>query len=244
MSLTNERAAVLADQHFAALAAGDAALAARCIHPAHVNHMAADEPPACTTPGVAGFLATSAWLRLAFSDLSFQIIELTADGDRTMAHVRMSGRQTGPFVVFPPGARPVVFAPTGRAFGVRQVHVFRHRDGRHGEHIAVRDDLSMMTQLGHLPPSPKVAWRMARTALTGYRARAVREAIRVSADAAAGVAAAEPSHRSLRAAPCHELARSPHLTWPVAPSACGEGWPGPGQVPGVAVEPGAAPLPR
>ena len=161
MSLTNERAAVLADQHFAALAAGDAALAARCIHPAHVNHMAADEPPACTTPGVAGFLATSAWLRLAFSDLSFEIIELTADADRTMAHVRLTGRQTGPFVVFPPGARPAVFAPTGRAFGVRQVHVFRHRAGRHGEHIAVRDDLSMMTQLGHLPPSPKVAWRMA-----------------------------------------------------------------------------------
>ena len=102
----------------------------------------------------------------------------------------------------------------------------------------------MMTQLGHLPPSPKVAWRMARTALTGYRARAVREAIRVSADAAAGVAAAVPSHRSLRTAPCHELARSPHLTMPVAPPACGEGWPGPGQVPGVAVEPGAAPLPR
>ena len=70
---------------------------------------------------------------------------------------------------------PVVFAPTGLAFGARQVHVFRHRDGRHGEHIAVRDDLGMMTQLGHLPPSPRAAWRMARAALTGYRARAARE---------------------------------------------------------------------
>jgi predicted ester cyclase len=214
-------AAVLAEQHFAALAAGDTSLAARCIHPAHVNHMAADEPAACATPGVPGFLATSAWLRLAFSDLSFEIIELTADADRTMAHVRLTGRQTGPFVVFPPGARPVVFAPTGRAFGVRQVHVFRHRDGRHGEHTAVRDDLSMMTQLGHLPPSPRVARRMARTALTGYRARAVREAIRVSTDAAAGAAAAMPSHRSLRAAPRHELARSSHLNMP-----CLLVWPG------------------
>jgi hypothetical protein len=102
----------------------------------------------------------------------------------------MSGRQTGPFVVFPPGAKPVVFAPTGLPFSVRQVHVFRHRDGQHGEHIAVRDDLGMMTQLGHLPPSPAAAGRMARTALTGYRARAVREAIRVSTDAAATVAEA------------------------------------------------------
>ena len=211
MSLTNEVAAVLAEQHFAALAVGDVALAARCIHPAHVNHMAADEPPACATPGIPGFLATSAWLRLAFSDLSFEIIELTADDDRTMAHVRMSGRQTGPFVVFPPGARPVVFAPTGLAFSVRQVHVFRHRDGRHGEHIAVRDDLGMMTQLGHLPPSPGAAWRMARTALTGYGAHAVRQAIRVSADAAAGVAAAVPSDRSLRAVSRHELAPRPDV---------------------------------
>ena len=200
MSLTNEMAAGLAGQHFAALAAGDAALAAACIHPANVNHMAADEPPACATPGVPGFLATSAWLRLAFSDLSFEIIELTADASRTMAHVRMSGRQTGPFVLFPPGARPVVFAPTGLAFGVRQVHVFRHRDGQHGEHIAVRDDLGMMTQLGHLPPSPRAAGRMARAALTGYRARAVRKAIQVSTDAAAGAAAAGPSDLNCRPA--------------------------------------------
>jgi predicted ester cyclase len=117
--------AVLVEHHFAALVTGDAALAARCIHPSHVNHMAANEPPACAAPGVPGFVATSAWLRHAFGDLSFEIIELTADADRTMAHVRMSGRQTGPFVVFPPGVRPVVFAPTGLAFGVRQVHVFR-----------------------------------------------------------------------------------------------------------------------
>jgi predicted ester cyclase len=187
MSLTEETAAALAERHFAALAAGDAALAAKCIHPAHVNHMAADEPPACAIPGVPGFMATGAWLRLAFSDLSFEVIELTADADRTMAHVRMTGRQTGPFVVFPPGAKPVVFAPTGLSFGVRQVHVLRHRDGLHGEHIAVRDDLGMMTQLGHLPPSPREAWRMASSAVTGYRGRAVREAIRVSAGAAASL---------------------------------------------------------
>jgi len=200
MSLTNETASVLVEQHFAALVTGDAALAARCIHPSHVNHMAADEPPACAAPGVPGFVATSAWLRLAFGDLSFEIIELTADADRTMAHVRMSGRQTGPFVVFPPGVRPVVFAPTGLAFSVRQVHVFRHRDGRHGEHIAVRDDLGMMTQLGHLPPSPRAAWRMGRSALTGYRARAVRDAIRVSAEAAAAGDAGSRSRSGARAA--------------------------------------------
>jgi predicted ester cyclase len=190
VSLTTEAASALAGQHFTALATGDAALAARCLHAAHINHMAAEEPPACALPGVPGFLATSAWLRLAFSDLAFEIIELAADTDRTMAHVWMRGRQTGPFVVFPPGARPVVFAPTGRAFAVRQLHVFRHREGRHGEHIAVRDDLGMMTQLGHLPPSPPAALRMARAALTSYRHRAINDAIRVSATAASAVTGA------------------------------------------------------
>ena len=74
-------ASVLVELHFAALVTGDAALAARCIHPSHVNHMAADEPPACAAPGVPGFVATSAWLRLAFGDLSFEIIGLTADAE-------------------------------------------------------------------------------------------------------------------------------------------------------------------
>ena len=31
----------------------------------------------------------------------------------------MSGRQTGPFVAFPHGGRPVALPPTGRAFAVK-----------------------------------------------------------------------------------------------------------------------------
>ena len=48
---------------FRALEAGDAALGRRVLTEDHVNHMAADEPPACRQPGAPGFLATSAWLR-------------------------------------------------------------------------------------------------------------------------------------------------------------------------------------
>ena len=44
----------LVSTQFAALESGDAALAAVCIHPAHVNHMAADEPPACAGPACRG----------------------------------------------------------------------------------------------------------------------------------------------------------------------------------------------
>jgi ketosteroid isomerase-like protein len=170
---------------FAALESGDAALAAACIHPAHVNHMAADEPPACSRPGVPGFLATSAWLRIAFGDLRFELIEMATEGDRSIVHMWMRGTQTGPFTVFPPGAKPVAFPPTGREFAVRHCHVFRFRDGLSAEHIAVRDDLGMMTQLGHLPPGPAAIARMARFQLTGQARRAVADAIETAKRAAA-----------------------------------------------------------
>ena len=160
---------------------GDLELARSVIHPEHINHEAPDHPPASAIPGLPGFLATSAWLRLAFSELRFDILDLVADGNQTIAHVTMSGRQTGPFVIFPPSAKPVSFPPTGKAFTVRQCHLFTTRENMHLEHAAVRDDLGMMTQLGHLPPSPAVLGRMARWHLTGAGKRAIRTAIAAAA---------------------------------------------------------------
>jgi SnoaL-like polyketide cyclase len=113
----------------------------------------------------------------------------------------MRGTQTGPFTVFPPGAKPVAFPPAGREFAVRHCHVLRFRDDLIAEHIAVRDDLGMMTQLGHLPPSPAAIARMARFHLTGQARRAVAHAIK-TAEQAAGqatgqVAAAAPQAAQL-----------------------------------------------
>lgn len=170
---------------FAALENHDAALATASVHPAHVNHMAADEPPACARPGVPGFMATSAWLHGAFARLRFEPIEMTAAGDRAIAHVWMRGKQAAPFVIFPPDGRPVAFPPTGREFAVRHCHVFRFRDGLVSEHIAVRDDLGMMTQLGHLPPGPAALARMAKFQLSGQARRAVAHAIKTAERGAA-----------------------------------------------------------
>ena len=142
----------LARLAFRALETGDAALSRRVLTEDHVNHMAADEPPACREHGAPGFLATSAWLRLAFSELGFEVLDVVAGNDQVVGHVRMTGVHTGPFVVFPPGGKPQVFPATGRRFSVRQFHLFRLADGRLAEHVAVRDDLGMMTQLGFIPP--------------------------------------------------------------------------------------------
>lgn len=170
----------LARTQFQAMETGDAKLAAAAIHPEHINHEAAAEPPAAWRAGVPGFLATSAWLRLAFSDLYFELHDVVADGARSIAYVTMSGRQTGPFVVFPSEGRPVAFPPTGKTFAVRQCHLFTVRDDLHLDHAAIRDDLHMLTQLGHLPPTPRVAARMARWQISGAARRAVRQAIEVA----------------------------------------------------------------
>jgi predicted ester cyclase len=163
---------------------GDPSAARATIHPQHINQEAFDHPPASAIPGLPGFHATSAWLRWAFSDLHFEILDLFAESDRAIAYVEMVGRQTGPFVVFPLGGHPVAFPPTQRRFTVRQCHIFTTRDGLHATHAAVRDDLGMLTQLGHLPPSPAVAARMAGWTLTGRAGRAIRQAITVAESAA------------------------------------------------------------
>lgn len=182
---------VLADQlhalalnHFRALERQDAALASDVLREDYVNEMATDEPPACRRPGVPGFMATAAWLHLAFRDLAFAVEHVISDAEQTVARVRMTGTQTGPFVIFPGDERPTTFPPTHRAFDVRQIHVFRHDGRRHTGHLAVREDLPMMTQLGHLPPSGAAILRFARAAATGTGRRSARTAIAVSARAA------------------------------------------------------------
>lgn len=174
----------LALDHFHALERQDATIASHVLREDYVNEMAVDEPPACRRPGVPGFMATAAWLHLAFPDLAFAVEHVISDAQQTVARVRMTGTQTGPFVVFPAHRRPTTFPPTGRTLDVRQVHVFRHDGHRHTGHLAVREDLPMMTQLGHLPPSPPAMLRFARASVTGAARRAVHTAVAVSERAA------------------------------------------------------------
>lgn len=172
--------------HFRALETGDPVLTRRLVAPEHVNWMAADEPPACALRGPAGFLATGAWLRGAFAELAWEEVATHVDGDWVAARVRMRGVHRGPFVVFPPGGKPEVFPPTGRAIAVAQAHFFRMRERLSIEHVAVRDDLGMMTQLGFLPPGPGVALRLAFFHLSGRARRAVAEVVEQAAQAAGG----------------------------------------------------------
>jgi hypothetical protein len=73
---------------------------------------------------------------------------------------------------------------------VRQCHIFGHSDGLRTDHRAVRDDLALMQQLGHLPPTPAIALRMTRWRLSGKHSQAARRAVNLAEHAANSCAVA------------------------------------------------------
>ncbi len=125
------------------------------VHADMVNHEAVAEPPAARVPGPAGLKGTYDWLHSAHSDLTFEVLDVVADGDRAVGRVVMRGRQTGPFVVYDAaGEVDRVFPATGRSFAQKQMHLYRLAEGQVVEHWANRDDLGLAEQLGWIPPSP------------------------------------------------------------------------------------------
>jgi len=126
-----------------------------------VNREARTEPPDTRGTGPTALHATARWLRTAFSDLAWEVLDVVHDDNLVVVHATMSGRQTGPFTAYEPnGDIAVVFPPRGRTFSVTQTHWFRMSDGKVAEHWANRDDLGMGQQLGWNPPTPRYLVRM------------------------------------------------------------------------------------
>lgn len=142
----------IARESFRLIETGDPELAKRIIAPDFVNQEAEDDPEDAERQlhEPAGFLATSRWLRDAFSDLRFELQETLAEGDTVMAAAIMTGKHTGIFNGI---------APTDRPINHKQVHIFTVADGRITHHRAVRDDLGLLLQLGWRPGSPNATAR-------------------------------------------------------------------------------------
>ena len=87
-------------------------------------------------------------LRTAFPDLHFAIEHLVAEGDTVAGRVTLSGTHEGPLMGMP---------PTGRSVRQASMHFVRFRDGKAIEHWGVRDDLSMMRQLGVIPSPAEIS---------------------------------------------------------------------------------------
>ncbi|MGI5141695.1 MULTISPECIES: ester cyclase [unclassified Streptomyces] len=180
-------AAELADGLFRVLATGDPALALEVVHEDFRNREAAVAPPACALPGPAGTLASGAWMRYAFSDLRFPVLGVARNDDQVWVRLRMQGRHTGAFVRFRDGALDQAVPPTGREIDYEQIHVLDVRDGKVVGHEAVRDDITMLGQLGVFPPAPPTALRMLAWRVTGRAARAAAQVTAEAAEAAASL---------------------------------------------------------
>lgn len=85
-----------------------------------------------------------------FPDFHYEILEATAEGERIVCKVKMTGTHRGEPTALPEafGGMLTGVAPTGRKVDVLQFHSFVVRGDEIAEHSAVRDDLGMLKQLG------------------------------------------------------------------------------------------------
>jgi ketosteroid isomerase-like protein len=141
MSLEQNKQVVL--DSFRVLETGDSVAADRIIAPDFINREADDDPdrPDWGIRGPAGLIATSRWLSATFSDLRFDHHEVVAEDERVVVVATMTGIHSGTVQGIP---------PTHKRFQQRQFHLYRMRAGQIVEHLALRDDLGLLHQLGVL----------------------------------------------------------------------------------------------
>ena len=122
----------------------DEAMLAELIAPDVIAHNTRPGSPA----GRAGVVSTMHWLATVFSDQRWEIHHVLGDGDMVALHATHHGRHTGELMGIP---------PTNRVVAYNYVHILRFRDGKAVEHWSVRDDMTLMRQLGVVPERPVAA---------------------------------------------------------------------------------------
>ncbi len=105
----------------------------------YVNH----DPLPGETPGLDGLEQSLRTVLAAFPDHHTSIEDMVAEGDRVVYLERNEATHTGPFMGMP---------PTGKRVQFRVVGLLRLRDGKIAERRGVADQLSLLQQLGVLPP--------------------------------------------------------------------------------------------
>jgi uncharacterized protein (TIGR02246 family) len=90
--------------------------------------------------GPEEFTDTVKNLRTAFPDLNYEEVETFASNDKVISTLFVTGQHLGNFFVIPPTRRKIAY---------QAVHIHRiGNDGKIVEHRAIRDDLTLMMQLG------------------------------------------------------------------------------------------------
>jgi steroid delta-isomerase-like uncharacterized protein len=127
-------------QVFEAFNTGNISKVNELISPQYFNHESQVDPIRSRLRGPEEFIDTVKSLRNAFADLHYEEQETIAAGDKVVSIVKVTGKHTGNFFIIP---------PSGNKISYQAVHIHRiGDDGKITEHKAIRDDLSLMVQLG------------------------------------------------------------------------------------------------
>lgn len=89
------------------------------------------------------FLQHNQGFLMAFSDRQFIVKDQIAEGDKVVTLATWRGTQSGSFQGLP---------PTGKQIAISAILIERIKDGQIEEHWSLFDQLSMMQQLGLVPP--------------------------------------------------------------------------------------------
>src|SRR5919204_1464828 len=119
---------------------GDTTRVHEFISPQYFNHESQVDPVRSKLRGPEEFTDTVRAIRSAFTDLHYDEQETIAAGDKVASIVKVTGKHIGNFFVIP---------PTGNRISYEAAYIHRIADdGKIVEHKAIRDDLSLMMQLG------------------------------------------------------------------------------------------------
>src|SRR4030081_2926408 len=81
-------------------------------------------------------------VQAGLSDARMTIEDMIAEGDQGAVRLTSQAVQPGPFMGLP---------PSGKAYTIGEIHIFRIREGKVVEHWHEADFMGMMRQLGALP---------------------------------------------------------------------------------------------
>jgi steroid delta-isomerase-like uncharacterized protein len=95
------------------------------------------------SPSLAGFTRDLAILRTAFPDARFTIDDMIGEGDKLADRYTISGTHQQPFLGIP---------ATGKKIHLAGITIVRISGGKITDRWAVTDQLSLLQQLGALPP--------------------------------------------------------------------------------------------
>jgi steroid delta-isomerase-like uncharacterized protein len=95
-------------------------------------------------PGPEGVKRLASMLRAAFPDLRLRLDETVAEGDKVVHYWTFQGTHQGEFNGIP---------ATGRGVVITGIDIWRIEDGKLKENRQIVDNLSLLEQLGVVPPA-------------------------------------------------------------------------------------------